>query len=141
MNVFTGDISHQPLAFRAMKRPIPVQVEFAEADGVLPTLEGLVSYQRGDALLTGVAGEHWPMSLDKFRATYMPLDASDENAMRYVKRPMEVWAWVADTSLDIPLSAERGFLHANPGDVLVQYAPGDVYVVAARIFEASYERR
>lgn len=140
MSIFTEDISHLPQAFCAIKKPIPVKVEFAKADGVLETLEGLVSYRQGDALLTGTSGERWPVPLDKFRATYMPLDASDENVMLYVKRPVKVWAWVTDRPLDVPLSGGRGTLHAEPGDVLVQYAPGDVYVVSGSIFEASYER-
>ena len=133
------DISKLPQAFRAVKKPIPVQVEFANADGVLSTLEGSVSYKRGDALLTGVVGERWPVPLERFQATYAPLHKDEAKGGLYVKRPSEVWAWVADKALDVPLPEGRGVLHANPGDILVQYVPGDVFVVAQRIFEATYE--
>lgn len=134
------DIAQQSGSFCAVKKPIPVAVEFAEKNGVLQTLEGLVQYQSGDVLLTGIERERWPVPRVKFDATYEPVESAEGGAKKYVKRPVEVIAWVTPEAMDVPLSGERGTLHAEPGDVLVQYAPGDVYVVAARIFEASYTR-
>ena len=47
-----------PRALRVCKKPIPVRVEFATADGTCTTLEGPVRYRAGDAILTGVRSEH-----------------------------------------------------------------------------------
>ena len=48
------DLTADPRALHVCKRPVPVPVAFALADGVCETLEGPVHYQKGDALLTGV---------------------------------------------------------------------------------------
>lgn len=137
------DIARQPGAFLAVKRPVPVTVEFAETDGVLDTREGEVRYQAGDALLSGIEGERWPVQRVRFLESYdpvAPLRAGDGDGGAYVKRQKEVWAWRAGAAIEIALSDQRGTLQANAGDVIVDYGGGDLAVVAASIFEASYER-
>ena len=127
-------------AHRAVKRAVVVTVEFAEADGTLATLEGPVAYHRGDALLTGPHDERWPVPRARFDATYeaqAPLRPGKPG--RYLKRPVLVWARQLRESLDVTLDADRGTLHGEPGDWLVQYALGDQGVVAAAIFAQSYE--
>lgn len=136
MAAFLDDIKNQPGAFIARKIPVLVHACFALEDGTLLTLEGPVAYQKGDALLTGVEGEHWPVTRERFDATYQ----ATERPGVYQKRIAEVWCWEATAPLEITLFGERGCLHAEPGDVIVQYAPRDQYVVAARIFPQIYER-
>ncbi len=131
------DLRNVPGVFRACKKPIPMRVVFAPEDGTLQTREGPVAYQRGDAILTGTEGERWPIQREKFDATYQPT----AEAGIYTKRPMDVLAWVTPKPLDIDLPDGRGSLHAEPGDVIVQYAPGDQFVVSASIFARTYERR
>lgn len=136
----TFDLSNAPGAFLAHKRPIPVAVVFAKEYGVLETREGPVRFQAGDALLTGVEGERWPVPRERFLVTYSPLPPThDGEAGRYVKRPLSVWAWKTNQSMAIPLTDGRGLLQAEPGDVIVQYGPGDLAVVAALIFDKTYE--
>jgi hypothetical protein len=135
------DIARQPGAFLAVKRPVPVTVEFAEEEGVLDTREGEVRYQAGDALLSGIEGERWPVPRERFLESYdavAPLSAGEGGA--YVKRQKEVWAWRTGAAIEIALSDQRGILQANAGDVIVDYGGGDLAVVAASIFEGSYER-
>ena len=67
------DLTTDPRALKVTKKPIPVSVAFAPADGVCGTLEGPVRYRAGDAILTGVQGEHWPIQRDAFLASYAPV--------------------------------------------------------------------
>ncbi|MEO8740795.1 MAG: PGDYG domain-containing protein [Casimicrobiaceae bacterium] len=134
------DLSVDCGARRARKRALVVTTEFAEANGTLTTLEGPVAYQRGDALLTGDHGERWPVPRARFDTTYeaqAPLRPGKPG--RYLKRPLLVWAKQLRERIEVRLDANRGMLHGEPGDWLVQYAPGDQSVVAAVIFAESYE--
>lgn len=41
---------------------------------LIPTLEGIMRYERGDMLITGVKGEIYPCKPDIFAMTYEPVD-------------------------------------------------------------------
>jgi hypothetical protein len=133
------DISLQPNAFRAQRRPYLVSVEFAAAAGTLATMEGEVSYRAGDALLTGQEGERWPVAREQFFATYDPAASTQGGAAgTYRRRPGTVWAWRADHVLDIVLSDGRGCLRANTGDLVVQFDSGDLATMPEHIFRRGY---
>lgn len=135
-----SDLRDDGDARRARKRPLALRVTFADADGTLDTREGPVAYRRGDALLTGTAGERWPVPRERFDATYepvAPLRAGKPGAYR--KRPAVVWAKRMRDAFAVQLSDERGTLRGEAGDWLVQYAPGDLSVVDDDVFERSYE--
>ena len=133
------DLEADPQTLRVVKRPVPVPVRFADADGVCQTLEGPVSYSRGDAILTGVAGETWPVGRARFDDRYSPAEgASAGVAGAYVKCPLPVLARRIDAPLDLVLP-QRGVLHGAPGDWLLQYDPGDYGIVRDDIFRATYE--
>ena len=124
---------------KAIKRPIPVDVKFATSSGTLNTLEGPVAYSNGDAILTGVRGERWPMRRDDFSARYQPTDGQPmSNDGAYVKRRMIVEASRLDNPLIIDLP-ERGGLRGNPGDWLITAPDGDQWIVADEIFAETYE--
>ena len=55
---------------KAIKKPIAVDFEFATEDGEIETLEGKMTYQKGDAIITGVKGEKYPCRRDIFDQTY-----------------------------------------------------------------------
>jgi hypothetical protein len=136
------DLSTDPRRRRVRKRAIPVSVSFADAPGELNTLEGPVPYEDGDAIITGVKGEHWPVErgpfLDRYEA--LPGTNSGEDGT-YARRPEVVLA-VQMTSKDDPLeiaTQSGGLLTAREGDWLVQYAPGDFGVVNPEIFDETYE--
>ncbi len=135
-----SDIGRHPKVFLAVKLPIAVSVTFAENPGTVQTREGMVDYREGDALLTGVEGEQWPVVREKFFQSYQAvLPTSDGKPGSYVKRPMNVMCLRVDHSLNVPLNSNRGILQARPGDYLVQYQPGDLAVVGATIFQKSYQ--
>ncbi|MDA3877721.1 MAG: hypothetical protein PF483_11615 [Halothiobacillus sp.] len=133
------DLSKQPGAFRARSLPVTVVVRFATANGVVETLEGAVAYTAGDALLTGITGENWPVTRARFLESYMPLLGTEVGSNgRYVKNPREVWAWRADREINVVLPGGIGSLNAHPGDIVVQYALSDCAVVQPDIFSATY---
>lgn len=134
------DLARDPAARRARKRPVEVAVRFAERAGTLATGEGDVRYEQGDAIVTGAAGDCWPVPRERFLATYDavgPTHAGDSGAYR--KRAALVHARRMSGPFAVTLSADRGVLRGGAGDWLVQYSPGDLAVVDAAIFASTYE--
>lgn len=133
------DLRNDPKAFVAEKKPIPLEVDFAQAEGQLDTLEGKVTYAKGDALVTGTKGERWPIQRDIFEKTYAaepPLEMGQKG--KYTKLPLRVFALQVTENTNIELSGNRGMLAAKAGDYIVQYAINDLAVVAKEIFEKTY---
>lgn len=135
----TPDLVGDPAARRAVKRPIPVQAAFAAAPGVVDTLEGEVPHQAGDAILTGVQGERWPVQRARFLETYDPVPPTTPGADgTYVKRRIEVLARRLDAPATVP-AGTGGTLHGEAGDWLVQHPDKSWGIVAPAIFAATYD--
>lgn len=148
------DLRTDPLARRAVRLPVSVLVEFAGAPGVLVTLEGPVSYQRGDALVTSDAGERWPVTREVFERSYeaeaadtagMPGPAPQSvesagaiQAPRYRKRQMPVLARRMDHAFEVRVGSGQDPIRGQPGDWLLQYEPGRHGIVAAERFAQTY---
>lgn len=134
------DLAGHPDAFSARSKPLVVSARFAPVPGTIETLEGAVRHAAGDAIVTGVAGESWPVSRARFLAGYDPLapTAAGEDG-RYARRPRTVLALRLAEACDVILPEGRGRLHGRAGDFLVQYAPGDWAIVAGGVFERTYE--
>lgn len=124
---------------RYVKCPVAVPVRFAVDSGVLTTREGPVSYAQGDALLTGVEGEQWPIERGRFEITYEPCCPTQygENGL-YIKKLAVVHAVRNKTARHVPLGSAGQMIQAKPGDWLVADATDSVWVVADTIFEATY---
>jgi hypothetical protein len=122
-----------------LKKLIPAQVEFAKEAGSLSTLEGDVAYFPGDALMTGVKGEHWPIRRARFEATYEPMPPTrmGENGV-YLKTPMPVTARQAYSEEKVSLPDTQGILKARAGDWILTSEDGHQWVVADDIFRDSY---
>lgn len=139
MIVYMFELKHNPDAFRACKKAVQVRAEFMRSSGTLHTREGLVSFHAGDVVLTGVEGERWPVPRERFDDTYEPVFPTRTGQDgRYVKRPMTVLALRVGGAVDLELADGRGTLHADAGDVIVQYGPNDLAVVGGAIFEKTY---
>ena len=133
------DLTAEPRALRVVKRPLPVAVRFAAADGVCATLEGPVRYLAGDALLTGVQGEQWPVGRALFLASYAPLPptrAGEDGS--YLKHPAEALALRLTQPLAVPVGSHGDMLHGQPGAWLLRHADGSLGVVQDPIFRATY---
>ena len=135
------DMAGQQQAITAVKRPVLVQVDFAARDGVLVTLEGPVSYNAGDALVTGLNGEdRWPVSRSVFQEFYTPVAPTKlAEPGVYKKKARKVLALQVHEPFCADLAGSRGRLTGKPGDWLVQYTPGEFGVVASSIFASTYE--
>jgi len=127
-------------AQKVQKKTIPVEVRFADADGVCKTKEGDVSYKAGDAIMTGVEGEQWPIERPKFDASYDAISPTKhgENG-QYCKKPIQVFALQMNEPFYVNVSWSDDRLEGKPGDWLLQYGPDDYGVVSKSIFEATYK--
>ena len=127
------------LAHKVKKRPLFVRVTFAQADGICQTLEGPVNYLAGDAILTGIANENWPVVRAMFDKRYEAAAGttfgSDGN---YIKKPLEVFALRLEKPLEVKMPA-GGVLHGEAGDWLLQYGPADYGIVRDDIFRGTYD--
>ena len=134
------DLAADPRALRVCKKPIPVQVEFAATDGTCETLEGPVRFRAGDAILTGVQGERWPVSRENFLSSYQavpPTQAGHNGAYRKDAAP--AYAMRLDQRQDVPVGWQNDPLHGEPGDWLLQYADGTRGVLRDQIFRETYD--
>lgn len=120
---------------RARKREVEVRVQFALAPGRLQTLEGEVQVRPGDAVVTGLHGERWRVSAGRFEAKYRPGPTPD----RYVSRPYEVHALRLEEACEVMLSDGLSTLRGRPGDWLLDYGDGSLGIVAAHLFDLTYE--
>lgn len=125
---------------RARKRVHPVQVRFADAVSDVQTLEGIVRAKRGDAIVTGLFGERWPVGRDSFSEKYQALSPVEMGAPgSYLSLPIKVTARLMDTPFDVVLADGNCRLHGQAGDWLVDYGNGNLGIVNAAVFDATYE--
>ena len=132
------DLLKHPSSRPARKRPVEVYVAFASKPGKLRTLEGLVGYRTGDAILTGEDGERWPIRREKFLEAYEPA-VPQNDVQRFRKRPLVVRVLQVNEPFQVAVGWDNDLLSGKPGDWLVQYGPGDYGIVAANIFTKSYD--
>ena len=153
---FSGvDLAGLAESRRALKRRVRVSVHFALEGGELQTLEGLVPYDRGDALLTGQACEVWPVKTELFNRNYRALAPTRQGEDgEYESNPVEVLALRPGKTFQASLSGRSGragqfgqsgqpgqavVLQGGEGDWLIQYAPGNMGIVQAELFDKLYE--
>jgi hypothetical protein len=108
----------------------------------MQTMEGPVPYEQGDAILTGVKGERWPVARTSFLERYEALPGTREGEDGTYKRRPETLPAVQVTSEDLPLrvtTAGGGVLKAKAGDWLIHYSTGDLGVVDEDVFAETYE--
>ena len=135
------DLAADPRAQRVRKLPIPVHVMFAASSGMVETLEGPVRHEPGDAILTGVQGERWPVQREAFDRAYAPVPPTRPGADgTYIKRPLDALALPLRDALTVPVGGHGDRLHGQPGDWLLQYGDCSYGVVSSAIFQAPYER-
>ena len=133
------DIRRWPHCRGARKKDLPLSVRFAAEDGVMPTLEGDVAYVRGDALVSGVRDECWPIAASYFARNYFraPGTQAGQDGL-YYKKPVIVAAarMTESFSVNTPGGA---LLCGEVGDWLVQYEQGHYGIVRDEIFVETYE--
>lgn len=116
-------------------------VEFAKSNGELTTLEGIVKYAAGDALVTGVRNERWPIPRMQFDATYTACEGTLKGESgSYIKKPLIVTAYQCSVSSNVALPDGSGTLNAIQGDWIVSDNTNNRWVVADDIFRETYEK-
>lgn len=134
------NLEDDPLAVQAIKRPLPVAVEFAKTEGVVNSLEGAVHYRSGDAILTGVKGEQWPIQRQKFEQRYAPIERTIAGEQGfYLKKPARVWAKRLTGNLTVHVGWQAEPLSGVSGDWLLQYGLDDFGIIQNDIFLKTYE--
>jgi hypothetical protein len=133
------DLAADPRALRVCKKPIPVRAEFATADGVCETREGSVRFRAGDAILTGIEGERWPVRRELFLTSYEPVPPTRTwEDGHYRKAPAVAYALRLERAREVPVSWQGDPLQGRPGDWLLHYADGTYGLVQDPIFRATY---
>lgn len=134
-------VSGDPRHIRARRRRQAFAVRFATQDGSVQTLEGEVNVSAGDAVVTGVAGEQWPVGRARFRARYAPVPplAFGQDGL-YESLPLPVLALQLAQACEVLLPDGRSRLTGQGGDWLVDYGDGSLGVVSAALFDTIYQR-
>jgi hypothetical protein len=137
---YSPDIQAHPQRVLARKRPLPLQVEFAKAPCVIETPEGAVSAAPGDAIITGTAGERWPVSPERFKASYQPVPPTTAGQSgTYMTLPTEVLGVPMSGRFEVLLADGVSRLRGGRGDWLVGYGDGGLGIVSRTIFPTTYE--
>jgi hypothetical protein len=124
----------------ARKRVREVEVSFTDVDCTVQTREGLVHARPGDAIITGVEGERWRVSRERFVEKYRPVPPTiSGRAGRYLGLPTRIMAVQMQEPFEVVLSDGVSRLHGGPGDWLVDYGDGSLGIVSPDIFATTYE--
>ncbi len=137
---FSDAVRDHPDCVEARKLERGVDVDFAEATGLIDTREGAVHVRTGDAIVTGPEGDRWRVSRQHFADKYASRDATRPNAAGpYVSRPYRVLARRMSDAFEVWLADGVSRLTGRPGDWLVDYGDGSLGIVAADVFADTYE--
>lgn len=121
------------------KKILSFDVVFSDKEQTIETLEGPVQCFPGDAIVTGISGERWPVRPEKFHQKYQPLAPTNKGESgRYQSLPVRVLAIRLKTDLKLPLAGGAGVLQGKPGSWLVQYEDQSQSIIADDIFAATY---
>lgn len=133
------DLRRDAAALVARRRPTTVEVRFAAVAGSVATAEGEVRHSANAAIVTGMAGERWPVERATFDAGYEPVAPTrmGEDGV-YRRKSLAVLARRFGEPFELVLSEGRGTLIGEAGDWLVQHTPGSFGIVAAAVFAQSY---
>ncbi|MCE4555704.1 PGDYG domain-containing protein [Pelomonas cellulosilytica] len=123
---------------RYLSRPRTLWATLAGAAGVVQTLEGPVRHEAGDAILTGLHGEQWPVPRASFALKYRPVEperAGHSGYYAHVAEPVDAVQAAAPSTVQV----QGGTLKAQPGDWIVSYPDGSRSVVRADLFARLYQ--
>jgi hypothetical protein len=118
----------------ARKREHQVTVRFAATTETVQTREGPVDAAPGDAIITGAAGEAWPVAQAVFAQRYRHIAGAT-----YMAIPLGVRACRQVAPFTALLADGRTRLHGVAGDWLIDYGDGSLGIVGAAIFPLTYE--
>ena len=137
---FSSVLAGDPRRVVARKLEREVQVRFASEACSLQTPEGVVHAQPGDAILTGIAGEHWRVSRAHFADKYRPKPPTQPGeAGTYLSLRNRIIALQMSEAFEVLLADGESTLSGRAGDWLVDYGDGSLGIVSPGIFATTYE--
>ena len=123
-----------PETFDTSKKGKPISYEVAQEDGTTETLEGGVRHMKGHHIITGPKGEKYPVAPEKFAELY-----DDQGEGKATPKAIRKKARMADH--DGVVKASWGDLAYEKGKhYIVRHGDGDYGVVAADIFDQTYDK-
>lgn len=137
---YSSAVDGDPRRVFARKLVREIQARFTAEPCTVQTNEGVVYARAGDAILTGIAGEHWRVSRAHFAARYRPVPptlAGEDG--RYVSLPNHIMCVCMSEPFEVLLADGLSRLHGGAGDWLVDYGDGSFGVVSPAIFAVTYE--
>jgi PGDYG protein len=137
---FGAAIAGDPRRVYARKLVNEIEVRFADAPCTVKTNEGVVHARAGDAIVTGIAGEHWRVSRAHFAAKYQPVPPTVAGqAGRYRSLPIRILALRMSEPFEVQLADGVSRLTGRSGDWLVDYGDGSLGIVSPAVFATTYE--
>jgi hypothetical protein len=137
---FSSVLAGDPRRVVARKLEREVQVRFASEACSLQTPEGVVHAQPGDAILTGIAGEHWRVSRAHFADKYRPKPPTQPGeAGTYLSLRNRIIALQMSEAFEVLLADGESTLSGRASDWLVDYGDGSLGIVSPGIFATTYE--
>lgn len=129
---------HRSVVARKLVKEI--DVIFADGQCAVRTNEGVVHVRPGDAIITGIAGEHWRVSRSHFSGKYQPVPPTKVGQPgRYASRPNSILAVPMTSPFEVLLADNVSRLSGRSGDWLVDYGDGSLGVISPSIFASTYE--
>ena len=137
---YSSAIDRDPRRVFARKLVREIQARFTAEPCTVQTNEGLVHARPGDAIITGIAGEHWRVSRAHFSAKYRPVPPTVAGeAGHYVSLPNRIMCVPMSEPFEVLLADGVSRLRGGAGDWLVDYGDGSFGVVSPAIFAVTYE--
>ena len=137
---YSSFVSTDPRRVFARKLVREIEARFTPIPCTVQTREGVVHARPGDAILTGISGEHWRVSRARFAEKYRPVSPTVEGeAGRYVSLPNRIMAVPMDGAFEVLLADGMSRLLGRAGDWLVDYGDGSLGIVSPAIFATTYE--
>ena len=137
---YSSEVSAHPRRVFARKLPREVRVRFARHACTVQTAEGLVHARPGDAIMTGIAGEHWRVSRGHFAERYRPVAPTVAGETgQYVSLSNKIMAVPMSQGFEVVLADGVSRLSGRAGDWLVDYGDGSLGIVSEAIFATTYE--
>ena len=136
----SSPVSSDPRHIVARKLVREIDVYFADGPCVVRTHEGVVHARPGDAIITGIAGEHWRVSRERFAEKYRPVPPTVAgHAGRYASLPNRITGLRMSGPFEVLLADDVSRLSGRAGDWLVDYGDGSLGIVSPAIFATTYE--
>lgn len=137
---YLSSIANDPHRISARKLEREVRVEFTPLACLVHTPEGNVHARPGDAILTGLAGERWRVSHERFAEKYRPVPPTRPGESgTYVALPHRILAVPMSEPFHVLLADGESLITGKAGDYLVDYGDGSLGIVSRAIFAVTYQ--